>query len=88
MAFGSSAVYFNDSRWQRQPAESIVLGRIFRVREGMSLYIRTEFQNIFNRLFFTRCPATADRPPSPNGGSPGSGGAMPRAGQIVARFAF
>jgi hypothetical protein len=50
--FGSSAVYFNDFRWQRQPAESMALGRIFRVREGMSLYIRAEFQNIFNRLFY------------------------------------
>ncbi len=50
--FGTSAVYFNDFRWQRQPAESMALGRIFRVREGMSVYIRAEFQNVFNRLFY------------------------------------
>jgi hypothetical protein len=50
--FGSSAVYFNDFRWQRQPAESMAIGRIFRVKEGMSVYIRAEFQNVFNRLFY------------------------------------
>src|SRR5215469_16074851 len=50
--FGTSAVYFNDFRWQRQPAESMAIGRIFRVKEGMSVYIRAEFQNVFNRLFY------------------------------------
>ncbi|HJT88181.1 MAG TPA: TonB-dependent receptor, partial [Bryobacteraceae bacterium] len=50
--FGSSAAYFNDFRWQRQPAESMSIGRIFRIREGISLYIRAEFQNVFNRLFY------------------------------------
>src|SRR3984885_14748704 len=51
--FGVSAPYYNDFRWQRQPAESLGFGRIFRVREGMSLQIRAEFQNIFNRLFYS-----------------------------------
>ena len=33
--FGSSAAYFNDFRWQRQPAESLAFGRIFAVgKEG------------------------------------------------------
>jgi hypothetical protein len=50
--FGYSAPYFNDFRWQRQPAESLGVGRIFRIKEGMSLQIRAEFQNIFNRLFY------------------------------------
>ncbi|MBV9504327.1 MAG: TonB-dependent receptor [Acidobacteriia bacterium] len=50
--FGSSAAYFNDFRWQRQPAESLSLGRIFRMRERMQLQVRAEFQNIFNRLFY------------------------------------
>jgi hypothetical protein len=50
--FGASAVYFNDFRWQRQPAESMAIGRIFRIKEGMSVYIRAEFQNVFNRRFY------------------------------------
>ena len=31
--FGTSAPYFNDFRWQRQPAESMSFGRIFRIKE-------------------------------------------------------
>jgi hypothetical protein len=50
--FGSSAPYFNDFRWQRQPAESMSFGRIFRVKERYQLQLRVEFQNIFNRLFY------------------------------------
>ena len=51
--FGASAPYYNDFRWQRQPAESMGFGRIFRIKEGMTLQIRAEFQNIFNRLFYS-----------------------------------
>jgi hypothetical protein len=51
--FSASAPYYDDFRWQRQPAESLGLGRIFRVRERASLQIRAEFQNVFNRLFYS-----------------------------------
>jgi hypothetical protein len=51
--FGASAPYYNDFRWQRQPAESLGFGRIFRIRERASLQIRAEFQNVFNRLFYS-----------------------------------
>jgi len=51
--FGTSTAYYNDFRWQRQPAESMGFGRIFRIREGMTFQIRAEFQNIFNRLFYS-----------------------------------
>jgi hypothetical protein len=51
--FGTSTAYYNDFRWQRQPAESLGFGRIFRIREGTSLQVRAEFQNIFNRLFYS-----------------------------------
>ena len=50
--FGASAPYFNDFRWQRQPAESMAFGRIFRIKERAQFQIRVEFQNIFNRLFY------------------------------------
>jgi hypothetical protein len=51
--FGYTSPYLNNFRWQRQPAESMGFGRIFRIREGMSLQVRIEFQNIFNRLFYS-----------------------------------
>jgi len=53
--FGASAPYFNDFRFQRQPAESMSFGRVFPMgKEGRyRLQIRAEFQNIFNRLFYS-----------------------------------
>jgi hypothetical protein len=51
--FGASAPYFNDFRWQRQPAESMAFGRGFRIKERASLMVRVEFQNIFNRVFYS-----------------------------------
>ena len=53
--FGASAAYFNDYRWQRQPSESMAFGRTFGLgkEERFRLQIRAEFQNIFNRTFYT-----------------------------------
>jgi hypothetical protein len=55
--FGVAAPYYNDNRWQRQPAESISLGRTFRIDHGENFHgalnIRAEFQNIFNRTFLS-----------------------------------
>jgi Carboxypeptidase regulatory-like domain/TonB dependent receptor len=51
--FGTSAAYQNDFRWQRQPAESLAFGRTFAIKERYKLQIRAEFQNIFNRLFYS-----------------------------------
>ena len=53
--WGVSAPFYNNYRWQRQPAESMSFGRNFRMgREGRyNLAIRAEFQNIFNRLFLS-----------------------------------
>ena len=56
--FGTAAPYYNDYRWQRQPAENVNLGRIFRIREGMTLSIRAEFFNIFNRVFLNAPTST------------------------------
>jgi len=52
--FGASAFYYNNYRWQRQPAESMAFARNFRFgKEGRyNLSVRGEFQNIFNRHFF------------------------------------
>ncbi|HLI84052.1 MAG TPA: TonB-dependent receptor [Bryobacteraceae bacterium] len=53
--FGVSAPFYNNYRWQRQPAESMSFGRNFRMgKEGRyNLYVRAEFLNIFNRLFLS-----------------------------------
>jgi hypothetical protein len=53
--FGTAAPYYNGFRWQRQPAESLSLGRTFRINHGDNFHgalnIRAEFQNVFNRTF-------------------------------------
>ncbi len=53
--WGVSAPFYNNYRWQRQPAEAMSFGRNFRVgKEGKyNLQVRAEFQNIFNRLFLS-----------------------------------
>ena len=48
--FGTGSLYYNDYRQQRRPSESMSLGRVFKMREGMALTVRMNFQNIFNRL--------------------------------------
>ncbi len=48
--FGTAAAYYNDYRFQRHPAEQIGIGRLFRIREGMTVEVRFEFFNAFNRL--------------------------------------
>jgi hypothetical protein len=47
--FGNAAAYYNDYRYARHPTENINFGRTFRIRERMSLNVRAEFTNIFNR---------------------------------------
>jgi len=53
--WSTSAPYYNDFRWQRQPAENVNFGRNFRMgKEGRyNLFVRAEFQNVFNRLFLS-----------------------------------
>jgi hypothetical protein len=99
--FGGAAPYYASNRWQRQPAESLSFGRIFRIKERYQLQIRAEFQNVFNRVFFTQPMAqntgTAAANMNPGGAlSAGYGfvntlngaGTMPRTGQLVAKFTF
>ena len=56
--FGTAAPYYNDYRWQRQPSESLSLGRVFRIREKMSFQVRAEFFNVFNRVFLSAPTST------------------------------
>jgi hypothetical protein len=47
--FGTAANYYNDYRFQRHPVEQMSLGRIFRIKESVTLEFRAEFYNVFNR---------------------------------------
>jgi len=51
--WGAGAPYYNNYRWQRQPSESLSLGRIFKIKERVTLHLRAEFFNIFNRNFLS-----------------------------------
>ena len=97
--WGGGAAYYNDYRWQHQMNESMNLGRTFRIREKVSLNVRAEFFNVFNRLFLSApssgnptATATFNNAGVPTGGfgyisnSNGIGGQ--RNGQLVARLQF
>ncbi len=97
--FSSSAAYYSDYRYQRRPVESMSIGRIFRIKEGVNLNIRADFQNALNRLVIgnpTATNAKATQTINPVTGETQSGfgdintntGLSPRQGVIVARIQF
>jgi hypothetical protein len=99
--WGTSTAYYNDYRQQRRPTENFNFGRQFRIKERVSLSIRAEFTNIFNRTRFPNPTATnalATQSRNLLGLATAGFGYMnttnlagvggPRAGQIVARFRF
>jgi hypothetical protein len=98
--FGTAPGYYNSFRWQRQPLESLSLGRNFRMfKERASLLIRAEFTNVFNRTFLsTPTRANSNTPIGTTNGvntsgygyiaTVGGAGTSPRTGQIVGRFTF
>jgi len=64
--YGTAPPYMENYRWQRQPAESASLGRIFPLSKEnkVTLQIRLEFtSNLFNRLFLSS--PSASNPSSP-----------------------
>lgn len=101
--YATTAAYYNNYRWQRQPSESFNFGRNFRMgKDGrMNLNVRAEFQNILNRHFYNPAalgnPNTLTANNNPGGAlSAGFGfvntlngaGSRPRTGMLVARFTF
>jgi len=69
--FGTAAAYYNNYRWQRQPAESLSLGRTFGLAKDnrVKLDVRAEFFNVFNRLFL-ESPASVGATTQPVGPNP------------------
>jgi hypothetical protein len=98
--FSYSPGYYSEYRYMRRPSEAASIGRIFRLKEGISLSIRADFQNLFNRLVMpdpTATNAQATQTVNPATGQTQSGfgyiatngtGTAPRSGIIVARIQF
>ena len=95
--WGTSAAYYNDYRSARRYDEQLGLGRVFPLREKMSLTIRAEFFNVFNRTYLNSPDSTnalATQTVNASGQvvsgfgriNTGSTYGPPRNGQIVARF--
>ncbi len=91
--------YYGDYRQQRRPLENVSFGRMFRMRERMSLMVRAEFTNVFNRTYMNN-PASTNPQAAQTRTSTGqtasgfgfidttSVPSLPRQGQLVARFQF
>jgi len=58
--FSDTAPYYDNYRWQRQPSEALSLGRDFHLagENRVTLNVRAEFNNMFNRLFLQTPTAT------------------------------
>jgi len=101
--FGTSAEFYSDFRYQRHPVETFGIGRLFRFSERMSLNIRMDFSNIFNRTYLNNPVVTGFSAPQTKDSVTGlnTGGfgyinlattstqiGQPRNGTLVARFTF
>jgi hypothetical protein len=99
--FGTSSPHFNDYRTQRRPSESMSLGRVFQIREGMEFSVRAEFNDVFNRRpvndpASTNAGATQQLDPQTGKTLAGFGQISPsldiqttaRTGTVVARLRF
>ncbi len=99
--WGFGPAYYGDYRYRRIPDEQLSFGKMFRMRERMSLQIRAEFFNVFNRLVLPNpdnpLNAQATQQVNANGVPTAGFGRInanavnnqtPRSGQIVARFQF
>ncbi len=96
--FSSGPIYYNDYRFQRRPQESMSLGRLFPIREGMSFELRMQFINVFNRAEMSDPNGTnaLQTPVYQNGvlqsgfgwSNPSTPYGPSRQGQLTARFRF
>jgi hypothetical protein len=72
----ATGTYYNDFRGARRPQENLNISRTFRLRERVSLQLRAEFVNIFNRDLIGN-PSTA---------APGVAASRNGAGQYTGGF--
>ncbi len=100
--FANSAEFYTDFRYQRHPNETMNLGRSFRVKERVTLSIRADFTNIFNRTYLNNptvtgyASALSLKKDGTNAGgfgyinlaTTGTQLGQPRAGTIVMRLQF
>ncbi len=88
--WGTSAAYYNDYRAQRHPTENFNIGRQFRLREAMSLSVRAEFVNIFNRTVLPAPSSTAPLTPATCflSGTSGATGACQPGATFASGFGF
>jgi hypothetical protein len=88
--FGTSAAYYNNFRWQRQPAESLSLGRTFRLakEDRIRLDVRAEFFNIFNRLFLANPAPVSPAGFPPAGPNPAAPTVRTPTGALSSGFGF
>ncbi len=98
--YSYSPAFYSDYRYPRQPEEKVSIGRTFRLREGMRLSIRADFNNILNRMVLSNMLLTSTDAIAPqtwqSSGRTSSGfgrynaanANSQRKGFIVARFQF
>ena len=96
--WGFVAPYYSDYRNRRRPNEQVTLGRLFRIREGISFEIRAEYFNVLNRLSLpgfsssnalaTQTRNAAGVPTSGFGYMNSNSAGGQRNGQLLARFQF
>jgi len=67
--FSTSAAFYNDFRTQRRPQELASIARVFRLKEGISLMIRAEFNNVLNRTLVATTNTAGFVDPSTNRGA-------------------
>jgi len=88
--WGTSPAYYSDYRNQRHPTENFNVGRTFRIREQISLSVRAEFVNIFNRIVFPAPSSTTPLTPATcfASGNSGPSGACGPGATIASGFGF
>jgi Carboxypeptidase regulatory-like domain len=75
--FGDAGPYYSNCRWQRQPAESLSLGRVFRIKEKYQILIQGQFFNVFNRVFYPAPTASTTSTTAATYSNPFPGSAAP-----------
>ena len=98
--WGTSAAFYGDYRQQRRPVEQVGVGRTFTIKEGVSIQLRAEFFNAFNRTQManpdsTNALATQQRNTTTGVPTAGFGrinsanlGNNPREGHLLIRLQF